>query len=224
MKAIRIKNAFFAFVAVFLMMPALSHAQGNALLRGDWRRALDKCLENPTEVTEYSIYKGEFSGDERLGLGVVKWSGGSYYIGCWNGFMDGLGIYIVPVGYVVGGGCSSSMYYVGEWYSLKTGIGICYDEYGNINYIGGFENDRPTERYPMSGYNNDKFECIEYGTGNYYVGMTTGGKPDGLGFYMWQNGNLWFGEWENGKRNGYGVHMSYEGKITTGDWKDDKKQ
>ena len=129
----------------------------------------------------------------------------------------------MPEGYVFSNS-GNAVFYVGEYYYSRSGLGVYYDRYGNVVYAGDFKDDYPTEKYPMSGFDNYKFECKEYSGGNYFVGMTKEGKPDGLGFYIWSNGNLWFGEWENGERNGYGIHMSYEGKITTGEWKDGKKQ
>ena len=223
------------FLSLLLLGVEFSAAQnGNALEKGEWRKALDKCFENYTEkdnygvykgeLEEYSVYKSEGDGTYRTGSGMYKWNDGSIYIGGWSGWQrEGVGITIMPEGYVFSYS-GNAVFYVGEYYYSRSGLGVYYDRYGNVVYAGDFKDDYPTEKYPMSGFDNYKFECKEYSSGNYFVGMTKEGKPDGLGFYIWSNGNLWFGEWENGERNGYGIHMSYEGKITTGEWKDGKKQ
>ena len=228
------KHFTLTLVIAFLLLPVFSFAQSeNALARGEWRRALNKCLEYIHDRDDYGVYKGEIEQygiyeyekeqKYRSGTGIYKWNDGSIYIGGWSGIMEGLGIYIVPEGYNIGT-CPGAAYYVGEWYIRKSGLGMCYDSNGNLIYVGDFENDYPTDQYPMSGFTHDKFECKEYSGGNYYVGMTKDGKPDGIGFFVWKSGTLWFGEWENGARNGYGVLISYEGKVTSGTWKGDKKE
>ena len=233
MVGLKIKNLLFVLL-LMLLLPTLSSAQSdNALARGDWRKALNKSLDYIHDSDNYGVYKGEIEwygvyDDEqnqkfRSGTGIYRWKDGTIYIGGWSGNIEGIGICIVPQGYNLST-CPGAAYYVGEWYIRKSGLGLCYDSNGNLIYAGDFENDYPTEKYPMSGNTHDKFDCIEYSGGNYFVGMTKDGKPDGIGIFIWQSGTLWFGEWENGARNGFGALISYEGKVTTGTWKGDKKK
>ena len=58
MTKIRIKTVFLALVAVFVLLPAPDvHGQNdNPLSRGEWRKALNKCLEKVTERDDYGIY------------------------------------------------------------------------------------------------------------------------------------------------------------------------
>lgn len=206
--------------ALLLLLPLLSLAQsgGNALASGHWREALQKCAENATIRFSNGVYKGDTIDGVCCGLGMYYWNDGTFYIGGWSNVKEGLGIYIAPKGFVVNN-CLQSPYYIGEWFERKTGLGLCFDGNGNVNYAGPFENDKPVETYPMTGFSHDKLECKDYGNGNYYVGMTKDGKPDGLGIYIWKDGGLWYGEWKDGQREGLGMYMPYKGAITHGTWK-----
>ena len=77
--------------------------------------------------------------------------------------------------------------------------------------------------YEMTGYNNYKFECIEYPGGDCYIGETINGKRDGRGAYIWSDGSMWYGSWLDDKKDGYGIYMSYQGEISIGAWKGDVK-
>ena len=192
------------------------------LSRGKWRTALERCGDHvSSRLDEGSFYKGQYYNYRRSGLGMYSWKGVSYYIGNWDsGKREGMGMEIEPSG--CGPDCE---YYVGEYASnMKSGKGACYDKYGNLIYLGDFADDWPTQEYPMPGYDSYKFECIAYSRGDYYVGETYNGKPNGIGIYIWSNGDLWYGRYFDGQRDGYGIFMSYQGEFSTGIWKGDTRQ
>ena len=197
----------------------------NALSCGNWRSALRKCSDYETHNYDNGSYKGQTSRGNRSGLGMCYCDGGAYYIGNWNlDGRNGRAIYMVEPDYIVSN-CPDCVYYVGGWSNNdKSGTGRCYDKYGNLIYTGTFSNDKPAGSYPMSGYNNYKFECIEYSSGAYYVGETYKGKPVGQGVYIGSDGDMWYGEWRDGSRDGYGIYMPYQGSASTGIWKGDTKQ
>lgn len=198
----------------------------NDLSRGNWRTTLNKCCDNVSHRSDDgSIYKGQYVNYRRSGLGMYSWKGLFYYIGQWDdSFKEGIGIEIAPSGSSLSN-CPDCVYYVGEYHNdMKSGIGTCYDIYGNLIYYGSFENDKPTQNYPMTGFESYKFECIEKSWGVCYVGETRDGKPNGQGLYIWQHGDLWYGPYFDGRRDGYGILMDYYGEITTGVWKGDVQQ
>lgn len=197
-----------------------------ALSRGNWRTALKKCCDYVSYTFDNGFsYKGEYQDHRRSGLGMYSWKGNSFYIGNWNsGKKSGLGIEILPAGCAFSN-CPDCEYYVGEFSSdEQSGVGSCYDRYGNLIYFGNFKNGRPTQNYPVTGYDEYKLECIEYASGDYYVGETYEGKPHGKGVYIWSSGDMWYGDWQYGKRNGYGALMVYQGSVSTGTWKNDLEQ
>lgn len=195
----------------------------NALSRGSWRTAIKKCCENVSyNFGNGASYKGQYENGRRSGLGMYSWKGIDFYIGDWSsGERNGIGIKITPVGCMVLN-CPDCEYYVGGFSSdVKSGTGSCYDKYGNLIYLGNFVNDHPTQGYPMTDYDNYKFECIAYFGGDYYVGETYNGKPHGKGIYIWSNGDMWYGDWKYGNGDGNGINMLYQGQVSAGPWKND---
>lgn len=199
----------------------------NALTRGNWLNAVEKCTEYATKKYSYGIYKGQLRSDStRLGLGMYYGKDdGDLYVGEWRSNKKwGIGIYMASTGHTVSN-CPQCMYYVGEFEAnKKQGQGSCYDQFGNLIYDGYFEEDMPMDAYPIVGRNNYKFECLEIPGGNYYIGETKNGKRQGEGVYIWNNGNMWAGSWENDEREGYGIYMRYEGSFYTGTWENGVKQ
>lgn len=198
----------------------------NALSHGYWRTMLDKCCDFVSHRSDNgSVYKGEYKDYRRSGLGLYSWKGLFYYIGQWDySAKEGLGLEIAPSGSSLSN-CPDCVYYVGGYSNdMKSGTGSCYDKYGNLIYYGGFSNDKPTQNYPMTGFDNYKFECIEYSWGDYYVGETRNGKPNGQGMYIWSHGDLWYGKYNDGKRDGNGILMLYQGELSSGIWKGDRQE
>lgn len=200
----------------------LCKAQNNALSEREWGTLMRKATEWVTQNLNNGTYKGQVSGGNRSGLGVYRWSDGTWCWGRWrNGAMDGKAIYIVPDGYEVLN-CPDCVYYVGDYRSgKKSGTGTCYDKYGKLIYHGRFSDDRPAGAYPSSGYIEYKFECIEYSGGDMYIGETDNGVRHGYGIYLWSDGRAWYGPLENGERGGYGLFLPYKGNCETGQWTGD---
>jgi hypothetical protein len=200
--------------------------RSNALSRGNWRTPLKKCCDNvSTDFGNGMWYKGQFENGRRSGLGLYTWKGADFYIGSWDaGKKNGIGMEITPKDIAMKN-LPECEYFVGDFsFDKKSGMGSCYDKYGNLIYWGTLANDMPTQNYPMTGYESYKFECIAYTGGEYYVGETFGGKPHGVGIYIWSNGDLWYGEWKSGKRHGYGIRMYYGGAVSSEIWEDGIQQ
>mgnify|MGYP001637594485 FL=1 len=195
----------------------------NTLSRGTWKSAVKRLMGTglAKTYTEGDTYKGQLnSSGVRQGMGFYRWKDGDFYAGGWgNGAKDGFGIYLVNTEGSYVSACEDCIYYVGYWKNgKKSGKGTCYDKFGNLIYYGNFSDDKPTETYPMSGYDAYKFECFSYEGGDKYLGETKDGKRSGYGIYLWENGSIWVGNWSEGERNGYGIYVSLEGTITTGTW------
>lgn len=196
-----------------------------ALSSAGWRQALAKCLEIPTETYEEDLYKGCINAGQRSRLGVYYWSSSTCYFGNWNqGERDGWGILVVRDGYEVSN-CPDCAYYVGPFKNgVKSGEGTCYDRAGNLIYYGQFVDDSPVGTYPMTGYGNYKFICIDKGNGNYYLGEVENEQPEGKGVFMQRNGDLWLGNWKAGNRDGMVLYMPYDGTPVMERWSNGVKK
>lgn len=196
-----------------------------ALSSAGWRQTLARCLEIPTETYEEDIYKGCLNAGERSRLGVYYWSSSTCYFGNWRqGERDGWGILVVRDGYEVSN-CPDCAYYVGPFKNgVKSGEGTCYDRAGNLIYYGQFVDDSPVGTYPMSGYGNYKFICIDKGNGNYYLGEVENEQPEGKGIFMQSNGDLWLGTWKGGQRDGTVLYLPYDGAPVMERWSNGVKK
>jgi len=191
---------------------------------GNWRNALKKCYNNYTSKADDDIYKGLTVSSRNTtpnGLGMYVWPN-MRYIGNWNnGYMEGIGMIFFPEGKGVScvKYCPKCAYYVGNFSrDKKSNMGRCYDNDGNMIYLGEFDSDSPVYKYPMYVSGSYKFESIEYSNGNYYVGETTNHIPDGYGIYIYNNGNMWYGYWEQGTANDSGLMMQYNGSVSESVW------
>lgn len=191
-----------------------------SLSSAGWRQALAKCLEIPTEIYEDDgLYKGCINAGQRSRLGIYYWNTSTCYFGNWNqGERNGWGILVVRDGYEVTN-CPDCAYFVGQFRDgIKSGEGTCYDRAGNLIYYGQFADDRPVSNYPMSGYTNYKFICIDKGNGSFYLGEVENEQPEGKGIFMQRNGDLWLGDWTGGNRNGNVLYLPYDGMPVVERW------
>lgn len=207
--------------------PLAINDKGDGLTHYNWRKALKKCCDNPSQPAyKEGSYKGQVKGYERSGLGLYSWNQGAFYVGEWKAkYKDGTGIDIPPEGRQFPN-CPGAEYFVGEFSgNVKSGMGRCYDKYGNLIYQGNFSNNAPTQEFPGKTDKSMKFECLDYSLGCYYVGETKNGKCHGKGMLIWRwQGEMWYGDFVDGERSGYGVFMPYEGEVSTGIWRGDRKQ
>jgi len=199
----------------------LSVSDTNALQRGEWRKDVVKVMKNMKFYDNGNFYNGESRDDNKNVLGVLLSNNGNSYWGEWKKHdFDGIGLYMSD-GNAEITNCLGCKYFVGNFESSKkTGTGTCYNETGEIIYYGDFKNDIPVKNYPSrEDYSSYKFECIEYSSGEKYIGETKNNKPHGLGIYFWVNGSAWYGSWENGQwsNNGAnGLYLSYDGTYQMG--------
>lgn len=190
-----------------------------------WNSLLGHCFEVTTEVSETDAYKGFISAGRKSRMGACQWVSGSYYFGNWSsGLMNGQGVYIAS-DYETVENCPGCKYYVGEWaQGIKSGEGSCYDASGKLIYYGNFDNDAPTDAYPMTGYYDYRFICYPMGDGSYYFGEVQNDIPEGKGMQIWTNGELWYGDWEGGKKDGMGVALPYRGEPVIERWSEGIKR
>jgi hypothetical protein len=200
---------------------------GNSLSKGTWRTQMRKVLDYATHnYNNGDKYKGQVSTvngiQTRQGLGLYWYNSDYIYWGAFiNGILNGYAIDIAAVGKDVNY-CPNCVYFVGYYCDrLKCGKGKCYDKDGNLIYYGDFSNDHPIGTYPsIENYTSNKFECIEYKSGDKYFGETYNGQRHGQGIYLWKNGDAWYGPWKDGTRDGYGIYLYYKGNVQYGYSKD----
>lgn len=201
----------------------------NLLAKGEWRDKMKKTQENvTTSYDNNSSYKGMVTEyGARNGYGAYCWrTNHDYYWGEWNNNKrSGYGIYFITQdGYEISG-LSNCVYYVGQFSDgQRSGQCSCYDEKGNLIYYGEIIYGKPTGQYPTtSGFEDHKFECIDYSDGACYVGETMSGKRSGKGIFIYPDGSCWYGTWSNGYGVGSGVFMPYSGECVSEDWPGDTR-
>lgn len=197
------------------------------LLRGEWRSKVEarKNVSKRTVYNDGSVYVGMLNANgERHGFGAYFYADGTMYIGFWlNGNRNGYGMFFVSdfSKYYVPN-CPGTTIVVSEMNNgVRQGEGECYDKYGNALYRGLFYNGKPiisTPSTPPDSLKSDKFEYVEYTSGDFYLGETENGIRQGVGAYFWKDGSWWIGAWENDKRNGWGMYVNAKGKWHYAQW------
>lgn len=197
------------------------------LLRGEWRSKVlaRKNVSNRTVYKDGSVYVGMLNANgERHGFGAYFYADGTMYIGFWlNGNRHGYGMFFVSdmsKYHVIN--CPGTTIVVSEMNNgVRQGGGECYDKYGNALFRGYFYNDKPIGNIPSTppdSLNGDKFEYVEYTSGDFYLGETENGIRQGVGAYFWKDGSWWIGIWENDKRNGWGMYVNTKGRWNYAQW------
>lgn len=208
-----------------------SSTRARGMQDDSWRRILARTVENPSRTFGSSPgdpYKGGLYNNDCQGFGMYEWrESQSFYFGKWNdGERNGYGVHVCGPNYYVCGKNDAAIY-VGNYDNGSVADGkkaTLYDERGNLLYYGTIENGQPAGAYPSTGnWNEFKFECIECGDGNYYIGETYKGDRHGFGIYIWKNKDFWIGYWSNDKRKGSGMYVYYNGNVQTGTWDGDTR-
>ena len=197
------------------------------LEQGNWKQAINKVIYSEASTYENAVYRGEKSNKGiRNGLGAYFFiaDNESYWGDFLHGESNGKGIYIIgKEGDTFFSNCPSCKFYVGGWSSdMKNGLGKCYDNKGELLYRGYFNDDKPMETFPQSYGSTQKFECIEYDSGEIFLGETNKGIKHGLGILFGTKGEAWYGEWKDGIRDGNGIEFQRNGSIKVGRWHGDK--
>jgi len=176
-------------------------------------------------VIEYSngdVYDGDFKDDKRTGNAVISYADGSSYIGeVVDGIPHGKGIYTF----------SDSSWYYGDFENgLKHGVGEYHDADGSY-YYGSFDKDlkHGSETVTIQLYDRSEYKgkCkLVFSSGSTYVGDFVKDKRTGRGVYTWSSGERYDGEFKNGVFEGTGSYY-FSGDTTpayTGIFKDGKIQ
>lgn len=192
-----------------------------------WRAILKRCVDNPSRTFGGDPYKGGMANNDCQGYGMYYWKESqSVYFGKWNnGERHGYGVHVCGPSYYICGKDDANIF-VGRYdnSSIADNKGTLYDERGNLLYYGSFENGKPTDEYPSSGnWSEFKFECVECGDGNYYIGETYKGNRHGFGVYIWKNNDFWIGNWKEDRRSGAGIYVYANGNTQSGTWDGDTR-
>ncbi|OWR55777.1 hypothetical protein KGM_212090 [Danaus plexippus plexippus] len=108
--------------------------------------------------------------------------------------------------------------YVGDWNNdLKQGKGLFLTVTGKLyegDWLNGF-------RHGFGSLSNKQAN----GTFRLeYRGDWVRGKPEGIGWWYYQNGDVYFGFWKKGYRHGYGKMFYANGTFYVGYWQKNKKE
>lgn len=197
---------------------------------------------------EGGVYRGEWWGGMRDGIGEYIANDGSYYLGEWkNDKMQGIGRWISASGDLYEGEwfqgqkhgqgkfvqSSTGTIYTGEWNeNLRNGFGKEYLLNGSCyegEYSKGKKNGKGklivTDEFSYEGeFVNDNMQgkgvcCFEDGSS--YEGDWFMNQMHGKGVYKWVDGAKYEGEFQNGRRHGYGSLVTKNFCIT-GQWFSDE--
>ena len=146
---------------------------------GNWA----KNLRNGIGIEKYSdgsFYKGEYKNGKKNGIGTYKWNDNSFYKGEWkNNDLNGIGMYKFRDG----------SYYYGEW-----------------------------EKNQMNGFGEFTFPMVKT-----YIGNFSWDKKDNFGILFWyQEQKAFIGFWLDNKQHGKGKFIN-KGKEKFGIWNLGKK-
>ncbi len=152
---------------------------------------LDMVFNNPTQVWDYVVYKGNLSGNNRNGYGAYKWKSGGYYFGEFkDGKPKGKGMLI-----------SGNSIWLGNVESSGKD-GISFSKHETYAYDNtGIRLEKTGGTVSISYQWNSVIKFIETSKGNYYFGQVDlNGYYQGYGLFVWTNGRAWFGTWKNGQQ------------------------
>lgn len=175
-----------------------------------------KYIKRNNNVVEYT-YIGNWVNDKRNGKGIITYSNGDVFDGCWkndkieNGIMKysnnssyegewlenkrhGKGILTYPNGNILNG----------QWDNNKIIYGIMTFMNGNV-YNGNFKNDKNdvNDQNDVNNQNDQNFIQFDYGTMEY------------------SNGNKYTGHWNNNLKHNLGTMIYSDGNVFTGNWLND---
>lgn len=153
-------------------------------------------------VDENGVYEGEFSKDERSGLGTQKAPDGSHYTGGWkHGFRAGPGEYYYAPDDTVYEGIFLHDRLQGKGSSKKVSDHDTFEG----TWLDGHKHGYGTRIFP----NGD----VLYGLWH------KGDHQNGSIEYTFVDGTKFTGDWRDGQREGHGVQINADGTVYEGMWK-----
>lgn len=189
----------------------------------------DVTVRKPVQLTDGSVYVGEWYKNARFGKGKLYCADGSYHEGYWkNGKMHVRGRIVY----------ASGDYYEGEMcMGMREGKGRLVSLEGKSTYDGEWLNDKQhgfgTEVFPENGssYSGQFSQGVKEGNGHFkwadgshYEGGFRNNVLHGQGHYIWGDGREYIGPWEDNQMHGKGKFLWPDGRIYEGDYKYDKKE
>lgn len=158
---------------------------------------------NTFVFSDGATYLGQWRGNTRHGLGMMRWRDGAVYKGQWrDNRADGKGQLQHVSGDV----------YCGEWRENVThGVGVYYHRNAKKEvtyYKGEWRNDM------QHGHGVETWaqQCE-------YEGEFKAGCKDGFGVYTWPDGSSFEGKWSQNHINGPGLYVGTDGRQFRGQWK-----
>ncbi|XP_068629976.1 MORN repeat-containing protein 3-like [Battus philenor] len=107
--------------------------------------------------------------------------------------------------------------FVGDWKNdLKHGKGLFLTIGGKL-YEGDWYNGY------RHGYGTLSYRLPNRTFYMQYRGEWIKGKPEGVGWWYYENGDIYFGYWKRGYRNGFGKMWYNDGTLYVGYWRLNKK-
>lgn len=183
----------FCLLSLFLLVPVYLLAQQTG----------SDILSNAIQRSGEKGFIGQYLKGARNGMGAALLKNGDLYVGDFiKNKYQGTGMLFDKTGenLQTTPGCAV---FVGKWREGKrSGMGRCYSSDGFLIYKGTFEDDKPTTAYPLPADSLKMFATIDLGNGNYYVGETFSGIPDGFGVIINADKSMWIGRFKDGMQTG----------------------
>mmetsp|Transcript_9233 Transcript_9233/g.17563 ORF Transcript_9233/g.17563 Transcript_9233/m.17563 type:complete len:402 (+) Transcript_9233:679-1884(+) len=203
--------------------------------------------KNPRRYKSGAVYKGQWLGGFRDGLGTMSWPDGAEYAGSWHlGYPYGDGKFTTP-----DGDC-----YQGKWGSIfaqgqkslcKTGEGwqdSVKDGFEWLWYKEEVQGTPPIDIQKLSviealkdiskkidlirselNIQADHFQGHEIRDGDaVFTGQMQDHKKYGYGKLTYENGDTYFGQWKANLQHGYGHNLWADGSEFVGQYNADDKE
>lgn len=171
------------------------------------------------------LYSGQWAGNYRDGMGLMKWPSGAKYIGEFrSGTISGQGTLTTPNGVT----------YKGDFMNdVAHHQGLCYNKAG-VYYIGGWKDAKKHgdgyENHPDGTqfhglYSNGEMDdgSFSWPDGSTYCGQFLGGMADGDGTHKECNGRTYIGQFKGNKRHGHGTFLFPDGRVYDGQYANNDK-
>lgn len=207
----------------------------------------DRETKNPRRYKSGAVYKGQWLGGFRDGLGTMSWSDGAEYAGSWLlGYPFGDGKFSTPDGDVYQGKWGS-IFAQGQKSLCKTGEGWQESVKDGFEWLWYKEEVQVTPPIDIQKFtvlealkditkkvNSIRHE-LQVQQANHtgqdirdgdttYCGQMESHKKHGYGYLAYDNGDTYFGQWRADMQHGYGHNVWADGSEFFGIYNSDDKE
>ncbi|CAD8136624.1 unnamed protein product [Paramecium pentaurelia] len=203
----------------------------------------------PYQFKGGAVYKGEWKGQARDGIGIQVWPDGAKYEGEWkHNKAQGKGKFTHSNGDTFDGDWENDMAngygtyqhidgakYEGQWFNDKQ-HGYGYEVWPDgSSYQGFFQNSFkhgkgkyiwPTGQYYEGDWVYNKlcgYGVLVWPDGRKYEGEFQNNNMHGKGTYTWPDGRKYYGQYFNDQKHGYGIYEWNDGRRYEGEWEHGKQ-